>query len=114
MFDALQELAEQLIKLTPDNLFAWENYMHSLRALGKFEEANDALDRVIDLEPDNVRFWTLKADTLYRLERYREAASVAERARHIDSEYPPAHRIHEKALRSMYQRKDKKKGKTPL
>jgi tetratricopeptide (TPR) repeat protein len=83
--------------------------MRSLRGLGKFEEANEALDRVIELDPDDVRFWTMKADTLYRLERYREAASVAEHARHIDSEYPPAYRIHEKALKLMYQRKEKKK-----
>jgi len=109
MFDSLQELTKHLIKIMPDNLFAWENYMRSLRGLGKFEEAIEALDRVIELDPDDVRFWTMKADTLYRLERYREAASIAERARRIDSEYPPAHRIHEKALRSMYQRKEKRK-----
>jgi predicted Zn-dependent protease len=93
----------------PNSLFAWENHMRSLRGLGKFEEADEALDHLIDLEPDDVRFWTMKADTLYRLERYREAANIAEHARRIDSEYPPAHRIHEKALRSMYQRKEKKK-----
>ena len=110
MYDSLQELTQHLIKLMPDNLFAWENYMRSLRGLGKFEEANEALDRVIELDPDDVRFWTMKADTLYRLERYREAANIAERARRIDSEYPPAYRIHEKALRSMYQHKKKKKS----
>ena len=83
--------------------------MAALRGLGCFEEAREAIDRVLDLDPTNVRFWTIKADNLYRLERYREAVSVAERALNIDEEYPPARRIHEKAMRLMYQHKGKRK-----
>ncbi|MBV8694429.1 MAG: tetratricopeptide repeat protein [Ktedonobacteraceae bacterium] len=98
-------MAQQLIQLTPDDLFAWENYMSSLRGQGKYEAANNALDRILELAVGNVRFWTLKADTLYRLERYREAASIAEHAVKMHQDYAPARRIREKAVRSIYQKK---------
>ncbi len=106
--DAMQELAKELTTLTPDSLFAWENYMRGLRGVGHYEEALPALDRVLELDTSNVRFWTLKADTFYRLERYREAAKVAEHAVRLYSDYPPARRIREKAVRMMYQKKKKK------
>ena len=108
--NAMQELAKELTTLTPDSLFAWENYMRGLRGVGHYEESLPALDRVLEMDTSNVRFWTLKADTLYRLERYREAARVAEHAVRLYSDYPPARRIREKAVRMMYQRKDKKKS----
>ncbi len=110
MYDMLKELTQQLIQVNPDNLFAWENYVRSLRGLGEFAEANEALGHLLELEPTDVRFWTMKADTLYRLERYREAVSTAERARRLNPDYPPMRRIHEKALKLMYQRKEKKKS----
>jgi tetratricopeptide (TPR) repeat protein len=106
--EAMQEKAKELTVLTPDSLFAWENYMRGLRGMGRYEEALPALDRVLELDGSNVRFWTLKADTLYRLERYREAAKVAEHAVRLYSDFPPARRIREKAVRMMYQRKNKK------
>jgi len=104
-YEALQEVAQELIKITPDSLFAWEHYMRGLRGMGRFEEARDALERLLEFDPSNVRFMTMKADTLYRLERYREAVAVAARALKLDSDYLPARRIHEKAIRLMYQRK---------
>jgi len=67
------------------------------------------LSRLLEMDSSNVRFWTLKADTLYRLERYREAVSAAERATRLDLDYPPAHRIHDKAIRLMYQKKGRRK-----
>lgn len=108
MYDALKDAANALIQLTPESLFARENYMRGLRGAGHFAQANEALDDLLGLDASNVRFWTLKADTLYRLERYREAASVAEQALQLADDYWPAHRIHEKALRLMYQKKGKK------
>lgn len=108
-YDAMQELAKELTSLTPNSLFALENYMHGLRGAGRYEEALSALERVQELDASNVRFWTMRADMLYRLERYREAAKVAERAVRLDQDYPPARRIREKAVRMMYQKKDKKK-----
>ncbi len=109
MYDGLKELSQHLMKIAPQNVFAREHYMRSLRGLGQFEEANAVLDQLLALDSSNVYFWTLKADTLYRLERYREAASIAERAKRIAPDYPPALRIHEKALKLMYQRKERKK-----
>ncbi|GAC1447232.1 MAG: hypothetical protein PVS3B1_30420 [Ktedonobacteraceae bacterium] len=109
MYDRLKEVAQHLIEMTPENAAAWENYMRSLRGLGQFAEANEALDHLLTMDGSNIRFWTLKADTLYRLERYREAVSVAERAKRLSPDYPPVLRIHEKALKLMYQRKEKKK-----
>lgn len=108
-YEAMQELAKELTTLTPDSLFAWENYMRGLRGVGHYEEALSALEHVMELDGSNVRFWTIKADMLYRLERYREAARTAERAVRVDLDYPPARRIREKAVRMMYQKKDKKK-----
>jgi tetratricopeptide (TPR) repeat protein len=109
-YAAMQELAKELTTLTPTSLFAWENYMRGLRGVGHYEEALSALEHVIELDASNVRFWTIRADMLYRLERYREAAKIAERAVRLDLDYPPARRIREKAVRMMYQRKDKKKS----
>jgi tetratricopeptide (TPR) repeat protein len=109
MYDKLKEFAQQLIKIAPENAFAWEHYMRGTRGMGQFEEANEALDQLLKLDGSSVRFWTLKADTLYRLGRYREAVGVAERAKRIAPDYPPALRIYEKALKFMYQRKEKKK-----
>ncbi len=109
MYDKLKELAQHLLKIAPENAFAWEHYMRGTRGLGQFEEANEALDHLLKLDGSNPRYWTLKADTLYRLERYREAVSVAERAKRLAPDYPPALRIHEKSLKLMYQRKEKKK-----
>ena len=109
MYQDLQENAALLAQLTPDSLFAWEHYMRALRGLGKFEDANIVLDRLLEMDGSNVRFWTLKADTLYRLARYREAVSAAERATRLDLDYPPAHRIHDKAIRLMYQKKERRK-----
>ncbi len=113
MYTELCELSQQFIKLSEDSPFAWEHYARGLRGLGKFAEANKALDHLLDLETADVRFWTLKADTLYRMERYRDAVQAAEYACRINSEYPPAQRIYEKSLRLMYQRKDKWKGRKP-
>jgi tetratricopeptide (TPR) repeat protein len=110
MYTELCELSQQFIKLSEDSPFAWEHYTRGLRGLGKFVEANKALDHLLELETADVRFWTLKADTLYRMERYRDAVQAAEYACRINSEYPPAQRIYEKSLRLMYQRKDKWKG----
>ncbi|HEU5229802.1 MAG TPA: tetratricopeptide repeat protein [Ktedonobacteraceae bacterium] len=109
MYELLTEYARQLTTLTPKNPFAWDNYMRGHRGLGQFEEANEALDQLLALDPSSVRTWTLKADTLYRLGRYREATAIAEKALRIDQGYSPAHRIHEKAVKLMYQRKEKKK-----
>ncbi|GCE13832.1 tetratricopeptide repeat protein [Tengunoibacter tsumagoiensis] len=110
LYETVKNLAQILLQLIPDHLGACENYVRSLRGLGEFAEANIALDRLLELDANNPRFWTLKADTLYRLERYREAVTIAERARRLDMEYQPARRIHEKALKLMYQRKEKKKS----
>lgn len=108
MYALLTEYARQLTTLAPDNPFAWDNYMRGYRGQGQFEEANEAIDRLLALDPSNVRSWTFKADTLYRLGRYREATAIAEKAMRIDQSYPPAHRIHEKAVKLMYQRKERK------
>ncbi|MBA2396818.1 MAG: hypothetical protein H0V70_29170, partial [Ktedonobacteraceae bacterium] len=108
-YESMQALAKELTTLTPTSLFAWESYMRGLRGVGQYEEALTALEHVMELDSSNVRFWTMKADMLYRLERYREAARVAERAVRVDLDYPPARRIREKAVRMMYQKKDKKK-----
>ncbi len=101
----LQHISERLLQKMPDSLFARENHLQSLRGQGKFEEAILAADAVLELEPLNVRFWTQKADTLYRLGRYREASTVADHALQLDMLYPPARRLHEKAIRLMYQKK---------
>ena len=45
---------------------------------------------------------------MYRLGRYRDSAQAAERALHYNQEFAPARRIHEKAVRLMYQRKEKR------
>jgi tetratricopeptide (TPR) repeat protein len=108
LYQALKEHTRDLIEQTPDSLFAREHYMRACRGLGQYEEAYEAFERLIELDPTNIRFWTWKADTLYRLERYREAANTAERAVRIDADYPPARRIREKAVRMMYQKKEKK------
>ena len=110
MYQDLKENAALLTHLTPDSLFAWEHYMRALRGQGEFEEANEVLDRMLEMDNSNVRFWTLKADTLYRLEHYREAVSAAERATRLDPDYPPAHRIYDKAIRLMYQKKGRRKS----
>jgi len=107
MYTELCDLSQQYINISEDSPFAWEHYMRGLRGLGKFAEANEALDRLLELEEADVRFWTLKADTLYRMERYRDAVQAAEQACFIDAEYSPAQRIYQKSLRLMYQRKDK-------
>ena len=80
----------------------------TLRALGRFEEACEVIDRLLELIPNDAHIWSIKADNLYRLERYREAAQAAEQALRIVPQYLPARRIHEKALRLMYQRKEKR------
>jgi tetratricopeptide (TPR) repeat protein len=82
--------------------------MRTLRALGRFEEACEAIDRLLELTEADGRLWSIKADNLYRLARYREAAQAAEHALRLMPQYPPARRIHEKALRLMYQRKEKR------
>jgi tetratricopeptide (TPR) repeat protein len=110
MYDSLKDLSQALTRLMPTNLFAWENLVAGLRGLGQFAPANEALDQLLALDSSNVRYWMLKADTLYRLERYREAVNVSDRALRMDPDYYPAQRIHEKALRLMYQRKEKKKN----
>ncbi|GLV58928.1 hypothetical protein KDH_57560 [Dictyobacter sp. S3.2.2.5] len=107
MYEELKALSHQLVLLLPDNMLAWENYARSLRGLGQFSEANEALDHLVTLDASNVRVLWLKADTLYRLERYREAVAVSERARRLEPDYPPIRRLHEKSLRLMYQRKRK-------
>lgn len=107
-YSALVDVTQELIKQTPDSLFAWDNYIRGLRGQGDFATANDALDHALQLDPGDVRFLTFKADTLYRLQRYREATSVAQRALKLAPDYAPARRIHEKAVKLMYQHKDKK------
>jgi len=108
-FDRLLEITQKLVLLTPDSQFAWDSHMCALRGLGRFEEAGEAIDRVLEFDPTNVRYLMIKADNLYRQQLYRKAVSVAEDALQIDDEYPPARRIHEKAMRMMYQYKKKKK-----
>jgi pentatricopeptide repeat protein len=97
-----------LLQAVPDSLFAWEHLMRGLRALGRFDESLDALNHMLELDGANVRLWTFKADTLYRLNRYREAVQAGSYALQFDPEFAPAIRIHEKALRLMYQRKERK------
>jgi tetratricopeptide (TPR) repeat protein len=109
MYDGLQLVAKELIKQTPDSVFAWEHYMRSCRGMGMYNDANQAFDRLLELDPSNIQFWTFKADTLYRLERYREAVHIAERAVQFDMDYAPARRVHEKALKMMYQKKEKRR-----
>ncbi|HTK06599.1 MAG TPA: tetratricopeptide repeat protein [Ktedonobacteraceae bacterium] len=107
-FEELSELSQAMLQTVPDSLFAWEHLMRGLRALGKFDDALDALNHLLALDALNVRNWTFKADTLYRLARYREAVNAGSQALQLDPEFPPAIRIHEKALRLMYQRKERK------
>jgi tetratricopeptide (TPR) repeat protein len=108
-YEELLATMRQLLSVTPESLFARDHEMRALRGLGRYEEALDAIDRVLELDPKDPRTWTFKADTFYRLGRYREAASAAEHALLFDQEYAPARRIHERALKLMYQRKEKKK-----
>ncbi len=109
MYAPLIELAKELIKIDPNNLLAWDNYMRGLRGLGLFTEVSPVLDHLLEMDTTNIRYWTLKADTLYRLQQYREAANTAERALRIAPDYAPAHRIHDKALKLMYQKGGRKK-----
>jgi tetratricopeptide (TPR) repeat protein len=108
-YQELLTITTQLVPLTPDSLFAWDSHTCALRGLGLFETATEAIEHVLELDPTNVRYMMIKADNLYRLQRYREAVSASELALQIDDEYPPALRIHEKAIRAMYQHKRKKK-----
>jgi tetratricopeptide (TPR) repeat protein len=107
-FEQLYEFSQTLLQAVPDSLFAWEHLMRGLRALGRFDEGLDALNHMLELDGANVRLWTFKADTLYRLGRYREAVQAGSSALQFDPEFAPAIRIHEKALRLMYQRKERK------
>jgi len=108
-YSDIPPLTTRLILLTPTSLFAWDSHMRALRALGRFEEASLAIDSLLEMTPDDERIWTIKADNLYRLERYREATQAAERALHYNQKFAPAQRIHEKAVRLMYQRKEKRR-----
>src|SRR5258708_6532939 len=98
--------AERAIELDPGDARIWSNKALALVHLNRLYEA---INRMLEFDPTNARYWTIKADHLYRLQRYREAVSAAERALQIDDEYPPARRIHEKAMRMMYQQKKRKK-----
>ena len=107
-FDRLLEITQRLMLLAPESPLSWDFHLSALRGTSHFEEANEVIDRILEFEPTNVRFLMFKADNLYRLQRYREAVSTSEQALKIDDEYPPARRIHEKAMRMMYQQKRKK------
>ena len=98
-----------MVLLDPDSPLSWDFHMSALRGTARFEEASVAIDHILEFDPTNVRYLMIKADNLYRLQRYREAVSVSEQALKIDDEYPPARRIHEKAMRMMYQQKKRKK-----
>ena len=74
----------------------------------KVSDKIKVIDRLLELIPNDGHIWSIKADNLYRLERYREAAQAAEQALRLVPQYLPARRIHEKALRLMYQRKEKR------
>ena len=108
-YHALLTVTTQLVQITPDSLFAWDSHTCALRGLGHFKVASEAIERVLELDPTNARYMMIKADNLYRLQRYRESVSASELALQIDDEYRPALRIHEKAIRAMYQQKRKKK-----
>jgi len=112
-YGELLPLTGQLIELDPDDLFAWDSHTRALRALGHFEEAEEAIEQFLELIPDDEHLWTMKADTLYRLGRYREAVQAAEQAIGLNGNYPPAWRVHDKAARLMYQRKDQGKNHKP-
>jgi tetratricopeptide (TPR) repeat protein len=107
-FDKMLEITQRLMLLEPDNPLSWDFYLTALRGTSRFEEANEIIDHLLEYDSTNVRYWMIKADNLYRLHRYREAVSASEYALKIDDEYPPARRIHEKAMRMMYQHKRKK------
>ncbi len=104
-FDRLLEITQRLMLLAPESPLSWDFHISALRGTSRFEEANEVVDHILEFDPTNVRYWMFKADNLYRLQRYREAVSVSEHALKIDDEYPPARRIHEKAMRMMYQKK---------
>src|SRR5947209_10025147 len=61
-YDELPPLTQRLTELQPDALFAWESHMSTLRALGRFADAEEAIERVLALTPNDVRMWTIKAD----------------------------------------------------
>jgi tetratricopeptide (TPR) repeat protein len=107
-YDGLPVLTQRLVEIAPDSLFGWDSHMRTLRALGRFEEASAPIDHLLELFPNDERILTIKADNLFRLGNYRESARVAKRALYFDVTYHPAKRIHEKALRLMYQRKVKR------
>ena len=108
-YKELLPVTTQLVRLTPDSLFAWDSHTCALRGLGHFEEAGEAIERVLELDPTNLRYMMINADNLYRLQRYRESVSASELALQIADENAPARRIHEKAIRAMYQQKGKRK-----
>lgn len=112
-YTALSTLTEKLTQLMPDSLFAWDSHMRALRSTARYAEARQAIERVLEFEPKNVYYLTIKADTLFRLEDYRQAAATAQYALRLDSSYAPARRIHEKAVRLMYQRKEKRSRPSP-
>ncbi|GER88652.1 hypothetical protein KDW_28140 [Dictyobacter vulcani] len=105
MYEELKALSHQLVQVQPNDPFAWENFTRSLRGLGQFAEANEAIDHLVAMDASNVRILTMKADSLFRLGRYREAIVSADRAKRLSPDYAPARRIYEKSLRLMYQRK---------
>ena len=107
-FDHLLEITQRLLPLAPESPLSWDFHISALRGTSHFEEANEAIDHILEFDPTNVRYLMIKADNLYRLQRFREAVSVSEYALKIGDEYSPARRIHEKAMRMMYQQKRKK------
>ncbi len=107
-YEGLPEITQQLVEIAPDSPFGWDSHMRTLRALGRFEEATAPIDHLVELFPNDERLLTIKADNLFRLGNYRESARVAKRALSFDVTYHPAKRIHEKAVRLMYQHKTKR------
>jgi tetratricopeptide (TPR) repeat protein len=107
-FEELRLFSQALLQVVPDSPFAWEHLMRAQRALGQFSEALAVLDHLLEVDSTNVRLWTFKADTLYRLDRFREAVNASAQALRIEDDFAPAIRIHEKSLRLMYQRKERK------
>ena len=75
----------------------------------KWEELVPVAQEAIKANPDEKELYQMLGQAQRYLGRYREAVNASESALRLDEEYPPARRIHEKAMRAMYQQKRKKK-----
>lgn len=75
---------DKIIRMSPEDIFAWNKRVSVLKKIGRFDEAVGSYDILIEIDPTRKMFWLWKAKTAEEVGMFEEAISCYDKVLELD------------------------------